>query len=92
MTTPEDLEWLADPGDKWQLYPYDDGRFWHLVKSSSLTLGEVAHASLTGDLEKFKNWVHDGGVEIYKSIRDIPGSLFLAIFFENAYFLKLYES
>ncbi len=31
-------------------------------------------------------------VEIYKSIRDVPGSLFLVIYFENAYFLKLYES
>lgn len=32
MTTPEDLERLADPADKSQLYPYDDGRFLYLVK------------------------------------------------------------
>lgn len=92
MTTPEDLERLADPADKWQLYQYDDGRFWYLVKSPSLTLGEVAHAALTGDLEKFEKWGQNGEVEIYKSIRDVPGSLFLVIYFENAYFLKHYES
>jgi len=62
------------------------------LKNPSLTLGEVAHAALTGELEKFEKWVQDGEVEIYKSIRDVPGSLFLVICFENAYFLKLYES
>ena len=92
MTTPEDLERLVDPADKSQLYPYDDGRYWYLVKSSSLTLGEVAHAALIGDLEKFEKWVQNGEVEIYKSIRDVPGSLFMCIYFENAYRLKLYES
>ncbi len=90
-TTPEDLERLADPADKRQLYPYDDGRHWYLVKSLSLTLGEVAHASLIGDEVKLKWWVSNGDIEIYKSIRDVPGSLFLVIYFENAYFLKLYE-
>ena len=68
MPTPEDLERLADPADKKQLYPYDDGRFWYLVKNPTLTLGEVAHAALTGDLEKLENWVRYGKVEIYKSI------------------------
>ncbi|HKZ41880.1 MAG TPA: hypothetical protein VJ044_13025 [Candidatus Hodarchaeales archaeon] len=56
----KDLERLADPADKWQLYPYDDGRFWYLVKSFSLSLGEVAHAALTGEIEKFEKWVRDG--------------------------------
>ena len=79
MTTPEDLERLADPADKKQLYPYDDGRHWYYVKNPTLTLGEVAHAALTGDLEKFEKWVRDGEVDIYKSIRDVPGSLFLEI-------------
>ena len=92
MTTPEDLERLVDPADKSQLYPYDDGRLWYLVTSPSLTLGEVAHASLIGDAVKLKWWVSNGDIEIYKSIRDVPGSLFLVIYFENAYFLKLYES
>ena len=91
MTTPEDLERLADPAEKRQLYPYDDGRLWYLVKSPSLTLGEVAYASHTGDLEKFKKWVQNGEIEIYKSIRHIKGNLFLCIYFENVYFLKLYE-
>ena len=91
MTTPEDLERLADPAEKRQLYPYDDGRLWYLVKSPSLILGEVAHSTLTGDLEKFEKWVQNGTVEIYKSIRQIKGNLFLCIYFENAYFLKLYE-
>jgi len=49
MPTPEDFECLADPADKWQLYPYDDGRHWYLVKSPALTLGEVVHATLTGN-------------------------------------------
>ena len=88
----KDLERLADPADKWQLYPYDDGRLWYLVKSSTLTLGEVAHASQIGDAVKWKWWVSNGDIVIYKSIRDVPGSLFLVIYFENAYFLKLYES
>ena len=92
MPTTEDLERLADPADKRQLFPYDDGRHWYLVKSPSLTLGEVAHAALTGDLEKFEKWVQEGEVEIYKSIREVPGKLFMCIYFENAYFLKLYES
>ena len=92
ITTPEDLERLVDPSDRKQLYPYDDGKFWYLVKSPTLTLGEVAHASLTGDLEKFEKWVQEGEVEIYKSIREVPGKLFMCIYFENAYFLKLYES
>jgi hypothetical protein len=42
MTTPEDLERLVDPADRNQLYPYDDGRLWYLVKSPTLALGEVA--------------------------------------------------
>lgn len=91
MPTPEDFERLADPADKWQLYPYDDGRLWYLVKSTTLALGEVAHAALTGDLVKFEKWIQNGEVEINKPIRHIKGSLFLCIYFENAYFLKLYE-
>ena len=54
MTTPEDFERLVDPADRKQLYPYDDGRPWYLVKRPSLTLGEVAHASLIGDAVKFE--------------------------------------
>jgi len=54
---------LVDPADKRQLYPYDDGGFWYLVKYSSLTLGEVAHAALTEDLDKFKKWIRDGEVD-----------------------------
>ena len=92
MPTPEDLERLVDPADRKQLYPYDDGRLWYLVKNPSLTLGEVANASLIGDAVKLKWWVSNGDIAIYKSIRDVPGSLFLVIYFENAYFLKLYES
>lgn len=91
MPTPEDLERLVDPADRKQIYLYDDGRLWYLVKSPALTLGEVAHATLTGDLVKFEKWVQDGEVKVYKSIRQIKGSLFLCIYFENAYFLKLYE-
>ena len=92
MTTPKDLERLVDPADKRQLYPYDDGRFWYLVKSPSLALGEVAHASLIGDAVKLKWWVSNGDIEIYKSIREVPGKLFMCIYFENTYFLKPYES
>ncbi len=92
MTTPEDLERLVNPADKQQLYPYDDGRHWYYVKTPTLTLGEAAHASLIGDAVKLNWWVSNGDIEIYKSIRDVPGSLFPVIYFENAYFLKLYES
>ena len=88
----EDLERLVDPADRSQLYPYDDGRFWYLVKTPTLTLGEVAHASLIGDAVKLNWWVSNGDIEIYKSIRDVSGSIFLVIYFENAYFLKLFES
>ena len=92
IPTPENLERLADPADKYQLYPYDDGRIWYLVKNDALTLGEVAYAALTGDKDQFKNWVQDEAVVIYQSIYEVPGSLFMCIYFENAYFLKHYES
>ncbi|MGH7800261.1 MAG: hypothetical protein ACREOW_06465 [Thermodesulfobacteriota bacterium] len=92
MTTPEDLERLVDPADTSQLYPYDDGRLWYLAKSTTLTLGEVAHASLIGDAVKLKWWVSNGDIEIYKSTRHIKGEWFYCIYFENAYFLKPYES
>ena len=90
LPTPEDLERLVDPADRRQLYPYDDGRLWYFVKNPSLTLGEVAHAALTEDLERFKKWIQEGEVEIYKSIRDVPGKLFMCIYCEKAYCLKFY--
>lgn len=90
--TPEELEILVDPADKQQLRPYDDGRQWYFVKSSVLSLGEVAHAAISGDSVKWEWCVTNGDVKVYKSIREVPGKLFLCIYFENAYFLKPYRS
>ncbi|MEM4406426.1 MAG: hypothetical protein QXS68_05215 [Candidatus Methanomethylicaceae archaeon] len=92
MSTPEDLERLVDPADKGQLLPYDDGRLWCLVQTPTLTLGEVAHAAQIGDLTKLMWWFSNGDIGIYSSIRRIPGRRFLCIYFDNAYFLKPYDS
>lgn len=85
-----DFENLVDYAHRQALLKYDDDRLWFYVTDKNITLGEVAKAVSMGGENLVKKLVEDGSLEVYKTIRDIPGDDFYCIYFTDAYFLKTY--
>lgn len=67
---------------------YDDVKFWtwYYLTDNNITLAEIVHAFHERDLIFIDNLVKKGALEVYKSLKHIPGNDFNCIYYNDTVF------